>query len=233
MLTLTHSPRLLRLTALLLVAGLLTACDSTDDNEPPDEPLEVQRIEDVPADPSTGRDPTTGEAIDTDRYTFVSLRTGQVVLRYDTDARADSNSTAWDLGFQGTNVIVNGGTSGPGNGAALIVEELFEDVTEAPADDELRVDGSASCDDGSSFAVCPGSDNGWYNYNFQTNIIAPIPGRTLVVRTADGRYAKVRFVSYYEGAPANPDGFADEARYITFEYVFQEDGSRDLSVPAN
>ena len=233
MLTPSLSPRLLRLAALLLVAGLLTACDSSDGTEPPAEPLEVQRIEDVPADPATGRDPDTGEAIDTDRYTFVSLRMGQVVLRYDNDARADSASTAWDLGFQGANVIVNGGTSGPGNGGAVLVEELFSEVTEAPTDDAFRVDGSATCSDGSSFAVCPGSDNGWYNYNFQTNVISPIPGRTLVVRTADGRYAKVRFVSYYEGAPATPDPFADASRYVTFEYVFQDDGSRDLSVPAN
>ena len=31
---------------------------------------------------------------------------------------ADSTGTAWDLGFRGTTIIVNGGTSGPGAGTA-------------------------------------------------------------------------------------------------------------------
>ena len=51
---------------------------------------------------------------------------------------------------------------------------------------------------GSPLAICTGSDNGWYNYNRATNLILPIPGRTIVLRTADGNYAKMRILSYYK-----------------------------------
>ena len=47
-----------------------------------------------------------------------------------------------------------------------------------------------------------------------------MPGRVLVVRTADGRYAKVSIQSYYKGAPASPTQ-ASESGYYTFRYVFQ------------
>lgn len=214
---------------LLLLAGVFVmGCDSNGSDD--DEPLEATLIEDIAADPTAGRDPNTGAPIQTGRYTLVSLRTGDVVLSYDDDNRADSASTAWDLGFQGTNIIVNGGTSGPGQGAALLMEALFDEVEEAPADSELRVDGTATCEDGPALAICPGSGSGWYNYNDANNVITPIPGRTLVVRTADGRYAKVRLLSYYEGNPS-PDEITPTtpSRYYTLEYVFQDDGSHDLT----
>lgn len=212
----------------LFAAVLVTGCDSSGSGD--DGPLEAVMIEDIVADPTLGRDPNTGAPIQTSRYTLVSLRTGQVVLSYDNDNRADSASTEWDLGFQGTNIIVNGGTSGPGQGAALLMEALFDEVEEAPADGELRVDGTATCDGGPARAICPGSGTGWYNYNPALNLITPIPGRTLVVRTADGRYAKVRLLSYYQGNPS-PDAITPEtpSRYYTLEYVFQDDGSRDLT----
>ena len=58
--------------------------------------------------------------------------------------------------------------------------------------------------------------------------LTPIPGRVLVIRTADGTYAKVRILSYYKGAPETPDAATDEARYYTFEFLHQPDGSRVL-----
>ncbi|BBM69284.1 HmuY family protein [Rhodothermus marinus] len=220
----TRTFLLLSLTLVLLLA----ACDSS---EPLDEttPVEAVRVEDLPADPTTP-DPQTGRPVGTGRYTFFSLRTGEIVLRYDEPDRSDSASTAWDLAFQGTNILINGGTSGPGQGGAVVLEVPFDEVTEAPTDDQFRVDGVDECPNGVKRAICPGSGNGWYNYDPTTHIVTPIPGRTIVVRTADGRYAKVRILSYYKGAP-DPgaiDPEANPSRYYTFEYVFQPDGSRRL-----
>ena len=70
------------------------------------------------------------------------------------------------------------------------------------------------------------SDNGWYNYSSATNLIVPVAGRTIVLTTGDGDYAKVRILSYYQGNPATPDPQTDASRYYTFEYVVQPDGSR-------
>lgn len=193
---------------LLLLAGLgLAACDSSDPADEPD-PLVVERAEDVPADPAV-RDPETGETSSTSRFTFFSLRDGEIVLSYDEADRADSVSTAWDLGFRETEIIANGGENGPGQGGIQLVEGIFEEITEAPTS-----------------GYDAGLSTPWYNYSGPPNhLITPVPGRVLLVRTADGRYAKVRILSYYRGAPAQPNAFEDQDRYYTFEYVFQPDGS--------
>ena len=54
-----------------------------------------------------------------------------------------------------------------------------------------------------------------------TFLITPTAGRILVFKTADGKFAKVEILSYYEGAPENPDAFVDQSRYYTFNYVYQ------------
>ena len=226
--------------SLLALAGVLTlsACDSTEPDEVVD--LEVETAADVEADPTTGRDPDTGAPIANDLFTLYDLDAGEVVLSSsETDEsvrQRDSASTAWDLGFRGTTIIVNGGTSGPGEGAAQILTEAFADVTEAPASGYVADGANTACPavetpggsfPGAPYAICTGSDNGWYNYTPATNLIAPIPGRTIVLTTGDGDYAKVRILSYYRGNPTPPDASAP-SRYYTFEYVVQPDGSRDF-----
>jgi hypothetical protein len=206
-------PRFLRLTALFVFAAAFAACDTEETNPDPD-PIQANLVEDLPADPATGRD-SLGQAISTRRFTFFSLRDDAVVLSYDDEDRADSNSTDWDLGFRGTEIIANGGSSGPGEGGLQVVTGSFDELTEAP------VDGYAP-------TLPPGSGNGWYTYNPETFTVTPTPGRVLVVRTADGRYAKVRILSYYRGNPDVIDPFTDQDRYYTFEYVFQPDGSRSF-----
>ena len=138
-------------------------------------------------------------------YTLFSLSQNRVV------PNADSASTSWDLGFRGTTVIVNGGTSGPGEGAAALVETSFEDVDGAVA---LVADGDGDCPRGEPLAVCTGSGNGWYLY--AENGVVPLPGRSLVVRLADGSgLAKVRFVSYTLSEP-RPDG--SRPRYYALDH---------------
>lgn len=209
--------------ALLALLFLLPACDSTDNGS--GEALDVQTAEDIVADPVVSRDPATGATITSGRFTFYSLRENRVVLNYDNTNRADSASTKWDIAFRGTTILINGGTSGPGQGGAVVVEDVFEDVLEAPA--TINVDGAnTACT--TRYAICTGSGNGWYTYNPATNIVAPTPGRTLVIRNADGTFAKVRILSYYEGNPATIDPNTDADRHYTFEYIYQPDGSRSF-----
>jgi len=203
-----------------LLAFTLTACDSVDTTD--EIRVETNTVADLPADPGT-RDNTTGQVTDTGQYTLYSLRDNEIVLAYNEDDRSDSTSTAWDIGFQGSTIIVNGGASGPGMGAAVILEEAYDDVTAVPAGTSFRVDGSADCPSvstpggtfpGSPLAVCTGSGNGWYTY---TGTVAPLPGKTLVVRLADGSgLAKLRFVSYTLSEPL-ADG--SRPRYYTFEHA--------------
>jgi hypothetical protein len=211
-----------RFSIVLLAVGLVLSLSACDDSNPVDaeDPveLEVKTVEDLPADPlvSTGQGRPSG----TGYYTFFSLRDGEIVLSYDAESRADSASTAWDIALQGTTIRVNGGTSGPGNGAAYVAEAAFEEVAEVNLN-QLQPDSK------SALAIPQGSGNGWYNYSGPPNhVISPIPGRTIVVRTADDDgYAKIRIVSYYEGAPSDPAESDADSRHYTFDYVYQPDGT--------
>lgn len=190
-------------------ALLLTGCDSTGVNdEDPGDPLSITRVEDLPADPDTSSGP--GRPQGYNQFAFFDLRDSTIVLRSDETSRADSASTEWDIAFRSTDVIVNGGPNGSGQGAAYVAEEAFQEVTEAKAD-----------------SLTNHAAEDWYTYNANgNNIVRPTPGRTIVVRTADGEaYAKIRILSYYEGAPDDPAESNAKSRYYTFEYVLQDDGT--------
>lgn len=200
------------ITALLVATSIsLTACDSVSSNEEPPAPLETVLVENLAADPAE-RNPATGEALErTGRYTLFSLRDNEIVLSYSEPNRADSASTSWDIGFRGTSIIANGGTSGPGDGGVQLLEGVFEEIDLAPT---------------SGYEA---ANSSWYSYDMNTHVISPTPGRVLAVRTADGRYAKIRILSYYKDAPDNPT-LRDPTEYYTFEYIYQPDGSTDFSV---
>ncbi len=154
-------------------------------------------------------------------FTKFSFASGDV-----TDSETD-----WDIAFRGTTIAVNGGTvtgsadepSRNGNAGAAIESGTLEDITDAT--------GLTFAQDATgAYAIPGGSDNGWYNYNPATFTIAPIPGRILVFRTHDGKYAKVEILSYYRDAPAEPDAFMDESRVYTFKYVYNpNDGETSLA----
>ena len=218
---------------------LLAGCDSADP-EPAPVPLDVQIAENILADPVSGRDPDTGASISNNLFTLYDLEAGSIRMpSSQTDAAArqrDSASTAWDIGFRGTTIIFNGGASGPGEAAAQLLAQPFADVVEAPEGGYIADGENTSCPEvstpfgpvpGSPYAICSGSDNGWYTYNSESMLLLPVPGRTIVLKTANGHYAKLRILSYYQDNPDPPDASAP-SRYYTFEYVLQSDGSRDL-----
>jgi hypothetical protein len=144
--------------------------------------------------------------------------------KFDFDPGMETESeTDWDIAFRASDIIVNGGesmgtTDEPtrnGDAGVYIVTGTMADVTE--------VDVSLfTQDSGNGYAIMSGSGNGWYTYaGPPTFLITPTAGRILVFKTADGKFAKVEILSYYEGAPENPDAFTDQSRYYTFNYVYQ------------
>lgn len=198
--------------AIILSAVLITGCDSDSGIEDQVQLSDTIRVSDLPADPIVGF--VEGRPVGTGAYTFYSLRDTHVV------SESDSVSTKWDIALRGTTILVNGGLAGPGSGAIQIIEGLFEEIRTAP---ELgwRVDTETTP------AVTPGSGSGWYSYNPAIMVISPIPGRVILVKTANGLYAKIRILSYYKGMPETPTA-ESESRYITFEYVIQGDGTRSF-----
>ncbi|MFL2643361.1 MAG: hypothetical protein EVA44_00690 [Flavobacteriales bacterium] len=144
--------------------------------------------------------------------------------KFDFDLGMETDSeTDWDIAFRATDIIINGGMSmgttdepdRTGDAGAYIVTGTMADVTEVDVNLFTQ-------DSGSGYAIMSGSGNGWYTYSGPpTYLITPTAGKILVFKTADGKYAKVEILSYYQGAPENPDAFTDPSRYYTFNYVYQ------------
>lgn len=118
----------------------------------------------------------------------------------------------WDLAFRRFHIIANGGAGFGGHGGiANLGNVAFDSVTVAPAS---GYSASTAGRDSTNAAVAR-----WYNYSWSSHLLKPKPA-VWVVRTADGRYARVRIVSYY-CTGARPG-------CVTFEYVYQGSGSRDF-----
>ena len=133
------------------------------------------------------------------------------------------SDSEWDVAFRGTSIIVNGGTSlgsadepeRTGDAGVYIFDGTMAEMT--AVETSLIIQDSAD-----GYAITSGSGNGWYTYaGAPTYLISPTPGKILVFRTRDGKYAKMEILSYYLGAPENPDAFSDPSRYYTFNYVYQ------------
>lgn len=160
-------------------------------------------------------------ALTANHYQFFRLSDSSIV------PYTDSNSTKWDLAFRSTTILTNSHGSdttgsGPGNGGAIVLTgKSFDEVTTAPSSG-YSIDTTAT-----KTAIRIGSNNGWYLYNGATNTISPKPGVILVIRTANGKYAKVEILNYYKDSPATPDT-SSIPRYYKFKYFYQADGSKNL-----
>lgn len=133
-------------------------------------------------------------------------------------AAGDSAGTdaGWDLAARRYHVIVNGGSGYAGRGAAVDLGPVsFDSVRVAPERGWVTTDGRGRD------AMHPAFEE-WYRYDFLSHLLLP-RSRVYVVRTAEGHYAKVEFLSYYCPGPV--------AGCVTFRYRYQGDGTRRLAPP--
>ncbi len=202
--------------------AVLAAC-SKDDKGTGFTTVETITVKDLAADTiigiTPGAPPTGGMPFGAGKYSFYSLEKNQMV------ASSDSASNKWDIAFRGTSIITNSGNRGPAAGGAFVFIGLFNDLKTIPKDSSFRVENAPT-----AFAIPSGSNRGWYIYDGLNNLINPIPGRVLVIRTATGKYAKVEILNYYKGG-ITPAASASDAvktnsqRYYTFRYSYQSNGS--------
>ena len=190
----------------------LLQAEETTDTAPPTTPeTDVQ----VPADEPIGLETLTFtiDATNREAWAYFSFASGDIVNVEDAE-----NSEAWDLGFQRTQVKLNGGISGPGMGSvAMLTETTFEAVTVAPAEGYLS-------DTEDTLAIVPQSEKGWYIYTGPpAHWILPLEDRVFVIKAADGTFAKVRFIGYYKDNENKKD-----SGFVTFAYVHQPDGSHNF-----
>jgi len=181
-------------------------------------PVTSATVKDLMADTIIGVS-LQGQPYGANKFTFYSLESNKII------ASTDSASAKWDLAFKGTTILTNGGTSGPGMGGAFVYVGLYDAVTTIPADSTFKTDNAPT------YAITSGSNKGWYVYDGANNLINPIPGRVLMIRTASGNYAKVEILNYYKGgvtpaASASDAIKSSEQRYYTFRFTYQPNGTK-------
>lgn len=154
-------------------------------------------------------------------------------------------TTEWDLGFdgifnsfiEGNNSIdkTNKGFRGGGSGGILILPVPFDQVTVIPKDEDFKTKSRAvGSDDLGAF----GEGYGWYLYDYggtikangeidKKHIAYAMPEtRTVVVRTANGNYAKMRIISCYKDVLTPDQMFKDTPKmFLTFDYILLPKGS--------
>jgi len=118
----------------------------------------------------------------------------------------------WDLALQRLWVIANGGPDFEGEGGIVDLGPMaYDSVQTAPASGYVGTDARP---DTINTAI-----SRWYDYSVLSHLLSPKP-HVYVVRTADGRYAKLELLGYY--------CTGGEAGCMTFRYTYQGSGSRSF-----
>lgn len=148
----------------------------------------------------------TVDAREPERWVFFRFSQGSTVV--------EPGPSEWDVAFRRFHIIVNGGSGFPGRGGALALGDVpLEALPELPAEGYVGTEETRA-----EQPRHPVLD-GWYRYNFLSHLLTPRP-LTYAVRTADGRYAAFRILSYYcPGA---------EPACLTIRYSYRGDGDRRL-----
>ncbi len=119
------------------------------------------------------------------------------------------DSLGWDLAVRRTRIIVNGGRHFAGAGGVSANSPVPTGPATASPITYVETD------------VTPAGDSinaafrNWYRYDYLSHLLWPKPV-TYLVRTADGRFAKLEIRSYYCPGP--------EPGCLTFDYAYRGDG---------
>lgn len=197
----------------------------------------IEDFESVPLPPKkvekiTTRNPVLRvDATSRESWTLVDFSTGRTYRVTDPDEeKGKLQEFPWDLGFQRTKIISNSGVTNPqGRVGILNLGPVdFDSVREIPPSkftQDTRFLGVAKNE-----AV---SD--WYNYRTRTHNVESRKN-VYVVKTASGRYLKLRILNYY-CTRADRDCRTlmcsrDEAACLTVEYVLALPGKETFPAPS-
>lgn len=166
---------------------------------------------------------------------LLRLRDGK--QSWDTSA-AFLQTGEWDLAFTdiyNALILVNNGQdeNSPGYGskgkaAVVYFDKAYGAVTEAPSDEYFAANDLRQF----GWDGYPQPRNkGWYFYSTANHIARPLKNRIWVIRTAEGKFAKLEMINIYQGNPPAITDLLWPAPYFTIRYFVQEDGSRNLTTP--
>ena len=164
--------------------------------------------------PSPLRPRPVGSTLASGRYT-IDARGAEGWVFFDfsrASVVSDPGPLDWDIAVRRYRLVTNGGSRMSGRGGAKALDGVdFAELRSLPESGYVETEGALG------EAPENAELDGWYRYGFLTHLLSPRPV-AYAIRTADGRYAKLRMLSYY--CPGADPGC------LTFEYVYQGDGSR-------
>ena len=178
------------------------------------------------------------DIIDENVITFVELNASEYTLnildsslvgKYSKFSFSEGDTVItqnWDVAFSGSTIIVNGGEGSNQNQPERTGDAAVY-ITSGTLSDIRTVDVSKLIQDNASATAIINdlgiSGQGWASYNMDTHILSPIPGKILVFRTHDNKYAKMEILYYYDSDNPQPSQ-GDYGGFYTFNYVYQSDG---------
>lgn len=151
--------------------------------------IESEHVKTVPA--TDGSFTSEVNATDMASWVYFSLRDNAEVT-----PDVPEQSPLWDLGFQRSNIKINGGASGSGSVTVSVASGSFESVTSPPSEGYIADAEDADADGSPDYAF--GAGDGWYSYDPSSHRLTARE-TVFVVETA-GSYFKLQFASYYDAA---------------------------------
>ncbi len=193
----------LSMTIMFSAAGAFTSCGDDDDYVPT-----KPEVKTVNLDAQSFTD-----------WTYFSFEKGGIIT---VDQKKYADDSNWDMGFLRFNIRTNGGESGKGKGAALDTgKKTFDEVTTIPSsgfitDTQIKVMTSGAMppkytQTAGSAVFKVGDNQGWAKFD-PTTMVWSFNNNVFVVRTANGKYAKVIMKSFLNDA--------DKSGHITFDYIY-------------
>ena len=144
-------------------------------------------------------------------------------IKYSLSEEDTVSNDKWDVAFKGSKIIINGGfkTSSDepertGIGGVYIMKgKSFASIKEVSDENLFKQDQE------NSLAIENENGKGWwYLKDLLSNILYPIENNVLIIKTHNGRYAKMKIDSYYKDSPEEPS-FRSQASYYSFVYWYQ------------
>jgi hypothetical protein len=166
--------------------------------------------------------------------TFEINSTGSTTWKYFSFEKNDTvvisdplTSLDWDLAFQRYRIKTNGGKSGRGNGCAANSykkgQSGFDALTFVPDTATFTMDDlvNIAIQQGYATYVVNPELYTWFTIELATQGTQIVPSDYIyIVKTADGKYAKVWFKGYYSAT--------NQSGHVTFQYKYQPNGSKNL-----
>lgn len=168
----------------------------------------------TPPDPSEAGEREVGprqytvDATNHDRWVYFDFSRGSVV------EVESPRSLDWDIAFRRHRMITNGGGTNRRGQAGVLDIGTVELEAGLTVPEDGYVSDERRGDEGRNRAL-----ERWYEYSWISHVLRPAD-RVYAVRTADGKYAALRFLGYYcrGGRPG----------CMTFRYLYGGDGGRRL-----